>query len=152
MAVMETTTTHTRAAAELMFLGSRCRILADAESTDGRYGLVDMIEVPAGDMPPLHVHHTQDEGFLLLEGELSLFLPGREIVLKPGEFVLAPRGVPHTYQVGDAPARCLVLSSPAGFERFVRDVAALDERTPDVLGVTAAERDIEILGPPGTLP
>jgi quercetin dioxygenase-like cupin family protein len=135
-----------------MFLGSRCRILADAESTDGRYGLVDMIEVPAGDMPPLHVHHAQDEGFLLLEGELSLFLPGREIALKPGEFVLAPRGVPHTYQVGDAPARCLVLSSPAGFEGFVRDVAALDELTPDVLGATAAERDIEILGPPGTLP
>jgi quercetin dioxygenase-like cupin family protein len=152
MADMETTTTHTQSAAELMFLGSRCRILADSSTTDGRYGLVDMIEVPAGDMPPLHVHHAQDEGFLLLEGELSLFLPGREIALKPGEFVLAPRGIPHTYQVGDTPARYLVLSNPAGFEQFVRDVSALDEVTPDILGATAAERDIEILGPPGTLP
>ena len=151
MAGMETTT-HTQSAAELMFLGARCRILADADSTDGRYGLIDMIEVPAGDMPPLHVHHTHGEGFLLLEGELSLFLPGREIALQPGEFVLAPRGVPHAYQVGDAPARFLVLSSPSGFEQFVRDVAALDEVTPEVLGATAAERDIEILAPPGTLP
>ena len=146
------TTTHTQSAAELMFLGARCRILADAASTDGRYGLVDMIDVPAGDMPPLHIHHATDEGFLLLDGEVSLFLPGREIALKPGEFVLAPRGVPHTYQVGDAPARYLVLSSPAGFEAFVRDVAELDEVTPNALGATAAQRDIEILGPPGTLP
>lgn len=146
------TTTHTHSAGELMFLGARCRVLADAKSTDGRYGLVDMIEVPPGDMPPLHVHHTHEEGFLLLEGELSLFLPGREIALKPGEFVLAPRGVPHAYQVGDSPARILVLSSPAGFEQFVRDVSALDEVTPETLGATAAQRDIEILGPPGTRP
>jgi quercetin dioxygenase-like cupin family protein len=137
---------------ELLFLGARCRVLADGESTGGRYGLVDMIEAPAGEMPPLHVHHTHDEGFLLLDGEVSLFLPGREIALRPGEFTLTPRGVPHAYQVGDRPARFLVLSTPAGFEEFVRDVAALEEITPDVLGATAARHDIEILGPPGTLP
>jgi quercetin dioxygenase-like cupin family protein len=150
---METTTTPTHpAAAELMFLGARSRVLANAASTGGRYGLVDMIEVPAGDMPPLHIHRNEDEGFLLLEGELSLFLPGREIALKPGEFVLAPRGVPHAYQVGDTPARWLVVSLPCGFEGFVRDVAALEEVTPDTLDATAARHDIEILGPPGTLP
>ncbi|HEY7629666.1 MAG TPA: cupin domain-containing protein [Thermoleophilaceae bacterium] len=149
---MNDTTTTSQSAAELMFIGSRCRVLADAQSTDGRYGLVEMIEVPAGDMPPLHAHRNEDEGFLLLEGELSLFLPGREIALKPGEFVLAPRGIPHAYQVGDAPARYLVVSLPCGFEEFVRDVAALDELTPDSLAATAGEHDIEILGPPGTLP
>jgi quercetin dioxygenase-like cupin family protein len=136
----------------LDFLGARCRILADAAATGGRYGLVDMIEVPAGDMPPLHVHHAQDEGFLLVDGELTLFLPGGETTLGPGEFFLAPRGVPHSYRVGDAPARFLVLSAPAGFEEFVRDVAALDTLSPDTLGATAARHDIEILGSPGTLP
>ena len=139
-------------AEELVFLGSRCRILATSESTGGDYGLVDMIEVPAGDVPPLHVHHTHDEGFLLLEGEVSLFLPGREIALRPGEYVLAPRGVPHTYQVGEAPARWLNLSTPAGFEQFVEHVAALEELTPEALTATAGARGIEILGPPGTMP
>jgi quercetin dioxygenase-like cupin family protein len=137
---------------ELVFLGSRCRVLANSQSTGGKYGLVDMIEVPPGHMPPLHVHHTHDEGFLLLDGELSLFLPEREIALRRGEFVLSPRGVPHTYRVGNAPARWLVLSMPAGFERFVEDVAALDEPTPESLAAPAAARGIEILGPPGTLP
>jgi quercetin dioxygenase-like cupin family protein len=149
---MHTITSTSAPAAELEFLGSRCRILATSESTGGSYGLVDMIEVAAGDMPPLHVHHTHDEGFLLLEGHLSLFLPDREIALRRGDFVLAPRGVPHTYQVGDSPTRWLVLSTPAGFEQFVEDVAALDDLTPQALRTTAARSGIEILGPPGTMP
>ena len=149
---MQTTALTSIPAEELLFLGSRCRILATSESTGGDYGLVDLIEVAAGDMPPLHVHHTHDEGFLLLEGQLSLFLPDREIRLRPGEFVLAPRGVPHTYRVGEAPARWLVLSSPPGFEQFVDDVAALNEQTPEALTTTAAAHGIEILGPPGAMP
>ena len=149
---MQTTTFTLTSAEELLFLGTRCRILATSESTGGAYGLVDMIEVPADDMPPLHVHHTHDEGFLLLEGDVSLFLPGREVALRPGEYMLAPRGVPHTYQVGKAPARWINLCTPAGFEQFVEDVAALDELTPEALGATAAVRGIEILGPPGTMP
>ncbi|HET7049334.1 MAG TPA: cupin domain-containing protein [Solirubrobacteraceae bacterium] len=149
---MQTTTSTLNSAEELMFLGTRCRILATSDRTGGTYGLVDMIEVPAGHMPPLHVHHTHDEGFLVLEGEVSLFLPDREIALRPGEFVLAPRGVPHTYQVGEAPARWLNMSTPASFEQFVEDVAALDEVTPEALAAAAAQRSIEILGPPGTMP
>src|SRR5262249_48629198 len=149
---MHTTTPTSPTADELMFLGVRCRVLVDSADPDGRYGIVDMIEVAAGDMPPLHIHHTHDEGFLLLEGELSLFLPDREIALRPGTFVLAPRGIPHTYRVGEAPARWLVLSTPAAFEQFVEDVAALDELTPDTLSITGAAHGIEILGPPGTMP
>jgi quercetin dioxygenase-like cupin family protein len=149
---MQTTAPTPITAEELDFLGSRCRILATSETTDGAYGLVDMIEVAAGDMPPLHVHHTHDEGFLLLEGRLSLFLPNREIAVRPGEFVLAPRGIPHTYQVGDSAARWLVLSTPAGFEGFVAAVAELDPVTPEALTATGAVCGIEILGPPGTMP
>jgi quercetin dioxygenase-like cupin family protein len=150
MAAMETTTTSN--SAELLFLGTRCRVLADSATTAGAYGLVDMIEAPAGNVPPLHVHRNEDEGFLLLEGELSLFMPGQEIALKAGDFVLAPRDVPHSYRVGDSPARYLNVTTPAGFEQFVREVAALEEPTPDALSAAAAQHDIEILGPPGTLP
>jgi hypothetical protein len=79
MPAMQTTTPTSISAAELMFLGSRCRILATSASTDGEYGLLDMIEVPAGNMPPLHIHHRHDEGFLLLEGELSLSCPNARL-------------------------------------------------------------------------
>jgi mannose-6-phosphate isomerase-like protein (cupin superfamily) len=137
---------------ELDFLGSRARILLDGSAGDSRLGLVDMVEVPAGHMPPLHVHHAEDEGFYVVDGEVTLLMPGSEVTLRAGDFFLAPRGVPHAYRVGDAPARWLVTSSPAGFERFVAAVAALPEPDPARLAAVAAEHEIEILGPPGTLP
>lgn len=142
-----TTTAPTRTA-ELDFLGARCRVLVEG----GAFGIVDMLELPAGDMPPLHVHHDTDEGFYVIDGELTVFLPGRETVLRPGDFALAPRGVPHAYRVGDAPAHVLVLSSPSGFERFVQAVAALPQVDPPTLTGVAADHGIEILGPPGALP
>lgn len=134
--------------AELEFLGSRARIL----DGDERLGLVDMIEVPAGQMPPLHVHHAHDEGFYVIAGEVTLYTPGAAITLGPGEFVLAPRDVPHTYRVGDAPAHWLITSTPAGFERFVAEVAAGPVTDPAELTAVAARHEIEILGPPGMLP
>jgi quercetin dioxygenase-like cupin family protein len=144
---MTTTTTD-----ELMFLGARARILADSESTGGGLGVVEMIEVPAGDMPPLHVHHASDECFYVLDGEVTLYLPGQERRLAAGDFFLAPRAVPHTYRVGDEPCRMLVVSQPGGFERFVAAVSRLDAPDPERLTAIAAEHDIEILGPPGARP
>lgn len=138
-------------AEELRFLGTRTRILVGGEQTGGAFALLDMI-VPAGQMAPLHVHRAEEEGFYLPEGEATFYLPGREVTLRPGDFFLAPRGVPHTYRAGEAGARWLVATTPAGFERFVAEVAALDEPTPDVLAAVAAEHQIEILGPPGMLP
>ncbi|MDX6688848.1 MAG: hypothetical protein QOG15_305 [Solirubrobacteraceae bacterium] len=137
---------------DLDFLGSRARILTDGDRTDGRYSLIDMIEVPAGHMPPLHVHHAEDEAFYILGGQVTLHLPGQQIDAVPGDYILAPRGVPHAYEVGDQPARWLVLTSPSGFERFVIAAAALDEPDPARLAAIATENNIEILGPPGMLP
>jgi quercetin dioxygenase-like cupin family protein len=133
---------------ELNFLGARVRILASG----GAVGAVEMLEAPAGDMPPLHVHHSSDESFYLLGGELTLFMPGVERTLHAGDFLVLPRGIPHTYRVGDAPAHWLVVSAPSGFERFVARVAELGKPSPEELTAVAAEHDIEILGPPGTLP
>jgi quercetin dioxygenase-like cupin family protein len=143
----------TAASAEtVQFLDSRARILASGEETGGTFGLVELSEIPAGSMPPLHVHHGHDEGFYVLEGEVTLFVPGADVTLRAGDFYLAPRGVPHTYRVGATDARWLATSSPAGFERFVAGVAALADPTPDRLGEVAGENDIEIRGPPGAMP
>ena len=144
--------TATATATELEFLGSRVRILIGADQTNARFSLIDMIEVPAGHMPPLHVHHAEDEIFYVVDGEVTLYLPGRRIDCLPGDCVLAPRGIPHAYRVGGRPARWLVMSSPAGFERFVGSVAALADLDPATLTAVAAEHEIEILGPPGMLP
>ena len=133
--------------AELDFLGVRARILA----TGGSLGLVHM-DKPAGDTSPLHLHRNEDEGFYVLGGELTLFLPGQPVRLREGEFFLAPRGVPHAYEAGPDGARTLVSSAPSGFERFVAEVAGLERVDPPTLTAVAAGHAIEILGPPGARP
>jgi quercetin dioxygenase-like cupin family protein len=129
----------------------------------GRYALVE-VTGPAGDQPPPHVHREQDEGFYVLEGELTLYTPDAEVVLGPGEFLNAVHGVPHSYRVtSPGPARWLVAASPAGFEEFVEafgepagelSLPPPSEEPPDVdrLVALAAEHGIDILGPPGMLP
>src|SRR3954452_816154 len=97
---MTTTTT------DLNFLGATARVLASGEG----YGLVHM-DMPAGEMPPLHVHRDVDEGFYCLGGEITLYLPGESATLRAGDFILAPRGIPHSYEVG--PDGCQILGLPA---------------------------------------
>ena len=50
----------------LWFLHNLSRILVDGEHSNGRFALVEMTGGP-GDMPPLHVHHHEDETFYVLD-------------------------------------------------------------------------------------
>jgi quercetin dioxygenase-like cupin family protein len=138
---------------DLWCLRNRVHIYISGLETDGAFALLKST-APAGDRTPLHVHHLDDEGFYVLEGRLTLWAGDDEHVLRPGDSILARRGVPHTLRV-DEDARWLVTSTPAGFEGFVRAVgtpAPGPLPTPDELARTAAQHGIEILGPPGMLP
>jgi len=76
-------------------------------------GVMSMIELvgPSGDMPPLHVHWTDDEAWFVLEGEMSFHVGDEQpIRVSAGELAFGPRGVPHTYRVESAtPARWLAV-------------------------------------------
>jgi hypothetical protein len=57
------------------------------------------------------------------------------------------------YRVESDEARWLALVAPAGFEAFVREVAAAGtDVDPAVLTDISVRYGIEILGPPGALP
>ena len=76
-----------------------------------------------GDSPPYHVHHTEDELFHVIEGELALHVDGVNGRIAAGESMLAPKGVPHTYRVLSDRARWTVVTTHGDFERFVRAVS-----------------------------
>jgi quercetin dioxygenase-like cupin family protein len=139
---------------DVWFLRNRVRFHISATQTGGAFALLESTG-PAGDHTPLHVHHDDDEGFYVLEGELTLWVGDDKHVLCAGESILAPRGVPHTVRV-DRDARWLVTSTPAGFEAFVRAVGSTEPQaalpTPEELARVASQHGIEILGPPGMLP
>jgi mannose-6-phosphate isomerase-like protein (cupin superfamily) len=141
----------------LWFIANKARVHVECEAFD----LVE-VEGRRGDMPPLHVHHNADETFLVLEGQISIHLPDRCVVLGPGESCFAPRGVRHVYRVESETARWFGIGNPPGFAEFVRegsDPAEDDgfppaDRMPDIdrIGASAAAHGIELLGPPGMMP
>jgi mannose-6-phosphate isomerase-like protein (cupin superfamily) len=145
----------------LRFIDNLVHVHVDGEASNGRLAVIED-RGRRGTMPPLHVHHRDDETFYVIEGEVSLFVGGRELTLTAGQAALAPREIPHCYRVESEQARWLVITTPAGFESFVRRVsepAPADELPPAgspidpaVLAQAAADVGIEILGPPGALP
>lgn len=42
-----------------------------------------------------HHHETEDELFLVVRGTLRMRLRDRELTVRPGEFLIVPRGVEH---------------------------------------------------------
>jgi quercetin dioxygenase-like cupin family protein len=74
--------------------------------------------------PPLH-HHAFDETFYVLDGELIFQLGEELFTRRAGELAFAPRNVAHTYaNHSEAPARALLVCTPAGFERYFARMAA----------------------------
>lgn len=101
-------------------------IRASAETTRGAFTLFE--EVPPLLDTPRHVHEREDELFYVLEGEHVFQVGEEEFRAGPGGLVFAPRGVPHAQRrVVSGEGRLLILTSPAGFEGFFRELAAADE-------------------------
>lgn len=96
----------------------KIRILAGASTTDRCFSVVEVME-PANGGAPLHVHHGEAEAFYILEGTIELSCGGQTVAAGAGDFVYAPKDVPHKYVVtGGKPARVLLLFSRPGFEMF----------------------------------
>jgi len=138
-------------------------VLIGGEQTSGRYSVCEFW-APPGCQTPLHVHNELDEGWYVVEGELSVWVGDDKIhVLGPGDFAEGPRGVPHTFEVtGTDNLRGIITALPAGFEEYVRafGTAAPEHRLPVLKGPPdiaraaelAVQHGIELLGPPGMKP
>jgi hypothetical protein len=70
----------------------------------------------------LHTH-PQDESYVVLDGDLVIQAGDDRFELSAGGSAAVPMGVPHSFLVSSRTARVLVLSTPAGLERMVRDAS-----------------------------
>lgn len=126
--------------------GDLYTVLASGEQTGGAYALFDAA-VPPGGGPPFHIHEREDEAFYILEGEMTFFTEGKEIVAKAGALIHLPRGGTHRFQnCGSAPARMLIQVTPAGIENYFRKAGfVIDgvEEIPDTLSPEAIKRLVE---------
>jgi mannose-6-phosphate isomerase-like protein (cupin superfamily) len=141
----------------IWFMGNLITVKAASADTGGRASVVEFLN-PPGFAPPLHRHLHEDEMFLVLEGAATFSCGDENLTAAPGDFVLLPAGLPHTFLVGpDAPLRTLQITTPGGFEDFATAVGepAAEHRLPDpgpfdpaAMAHAARLHGIEILGPP----
>ena len=108
--------------------GDRVAILLGGADTQQQYTVMEAW-LPPGGGPPRHLHHREDETFLVLEGEVTFYVGDTVIVLKKGGFIFAPRGIPHYFRnTGAGEALLLETAFPAGVETFF---AAAGKALPD---------------------
>src|SRR6478672_8545535 len=99
-------------------VGDVYRFLATGEDTNGKYAMFEAIVGPGGGPPP-HVHSREEEGFYIIEGEITLVIDGKTLVAKAGTFANLPVGVPHSFKNETSrPAKMLISVAPAGLEKM----------------------------------
>ena len=144
------------------FTDNLAHVHVDAEASDGALAVVESVD-RRGSMPPLHVHHNDEETFYVIAGQVSLFVGAEHIVLGSGPGRAGPAGRA-AHPTASSPARRAELDHRhAGGLRRLR--ALRRRRRPR--GGAPARRPagrpggdrrggrrfgIELLGPPGTLP
>src|SRR4051794_37193261 len=105
-------------------VGDVYRFVAVGEDTGGRYALWEAI-VPPGGGPPPHVHSREEEGFYVLEGEITFRAGEDRLVAGAGTFLNMPVGTPHSFKnEGSQPAKMLISVAPAGLERMFFEIGA----------------------------
>jgi mannose-6-phosphate isomerase-like protein (cupin superfamily) len=78
-------------------VGDVFRFLVMGEDTDGRYAQWEAI-VPPGDGPPPHIHSREEEGFYILEGEITIQVGDSRFVAVARTFANMPVGSLHSFK------------------------------------------------------
>ncbi len=103
---------------EIDEVGRETGAVLDAVDTGGQQVIIEITE-PPGAQAPLHVHHREDEGFWILDGDVTFEVADTTIEAHAGDYVFGPRDIPHRYTVGSAGCRMLFIMTPGGFEDLV---------------------------------
>jgi mannose-6-phosphate isomerase-like protein (cupin superfamily) len=115
------------------------RFIMDGTPSQGRFSLVEHPIAPRGLAAPMHLHTREDEYSFVLQGRWGFQLGSDVVYAEAGELVYKPRDVWHTFwNATDEPARLLEIISPAGFEQFFVEAAALQESDPENRDAVAA--------------
>jgi mannose-6-phosphate isomerase-like protein (cupin superfamily) len=123
----------------------------DGIHTGRRFSVVHHPLAPRALAAPLHRHHREDEFSFVLTGTLGALLGDDVITAAPGTWVFKPRGQWHTFwNASDTPCEIIEVISPAGFEKYFRELAAIwPDRTKSGELLRKYELDMDFDSVPG---
>ena len=82
------------------------------------------VDTPPGSGPPAHVHHRDDELFIVLSGKYRFWLQGQPVVdAVAGDVIFMPKGVAHQYRnVGETAGRHYFVTVPGGLDALFAEI------------------------------
>jgi uncharacterized cupin superfamily protein len=93
---------------------TRCARLATPDTAAGKLGASVDVLAPGKRGCPYHLHHVQEEMFIVLEGEGTLRVAGEMLAVKAGDVVFVPPGPDYPHQLinsSTAPLKFLSIST-----------------------------------------
>ena len=105
----------------ILISGDIDSILLAKNQTNGTYSIVEGRIYPGGGPPP-HIQTREYEGFYVLDGELTFYIEGKQVVSKTGTMINIPPNVIHSFKNNtDSVVRVLIIA-PAGMEKLFEEV------------------------------
>lgn len=142
---------HNPCIGEVLTLGDiAVTIKVTGQETNGAFALVESTVPPHFAGPPAHLHRHTTKAFYMVSGVLAFTLAEETIMVRQGGLVMVPPGLLHKFWNPTAtPATYLTYLTPAGFEQYFLELAAL--RMPgaswpaiDLHSITALSQKYEI--------
>lgn len=128
------------------FLNGRFDIKISGRDTGGALCMIDTVRLGRGG-PPLHIHHDQDELFFVQEGRFRFRIGELDYELGPGDFLFAPRAVPHAFVNLTETGRLLVGFQPAGDMEAFFSQPMTDPRS-EAFRTLSEQHGMRVVGPP----
>jgi mannose-6-phosphate isomerase-like protein (cupin superfamily) len=131
-------------------IGDVVTVKASTRQTNGSLTVLEFVIGPQKG-PALHTHLREDELWYIIEGDFRFKAGGAMLRVSAGGMAFGPRGMPHAFQnIGEAPGRLLVITTPSGLERFFEEFAALlpGPAEPGALAAVGRANWVDFIGPP----
>lgn len=118
--------------------------------TNGELAIFEQTSLSQGKGTPLHIHHSQDEIFYVIEGQYKFQVGDDKYYLTTCDSIFLPRQVAHAWTQVSAKGKMTVTMQPAGkLENFFVTMAALDhEPGKEEIAKIFADNEMQVVGPP----
>jgi quercetin dioxygenase-like cupin family protein len=144
------------------FMGDIITFIITGEDTQGVYSMIETTVPPLHEIP-VHIHHREDEGFYVLEGEFS-YKYGSQMITsaKKGSYTYLKKTIPHNFKnESNSQGKLLTIITPPGYENFFKELGvpitdsssfSPPSGSPDLnkFAAVAKKYELELLSPPSS--
>lgn len=102
------------------------------KNSGGNWLVLEYAGPPRFTGPAPHWHKVTTEHFYVLEGSLTVQVDGQTSEIDAGGYAFVPPGIVHTFSnETDAPAKFLLITTPAGLEDYFAEMDGLLANEPE---------------------